>query len=211
MAVQKKASTYSAQRPEATVCAASPGNPSWDSRHVKCCLFAQQRRRKYARSLPHILRPRSGPPWQRVANFFRHLEHSTGKCVVYSDPIHATHVVVKVPGTYRIERLQRQMLSGHRDAETLSLILYAKISSMRKPGSAGEVGQSQPLTEVMCTFHTDSRAQPASGIAWQQNKRDRCAVMLCKACSSKRFQNRTAHLWQTWKKLDKFRPNLGQI
>ncbi len=63
-----------------------------DSRHMKCGLLAQQRRRKYAESLPHILQPRSGPSSQRLADFLRHLAPSSGDCAVNSDSIRATLV-----------------------------------------------------------------------------------------------------------------------
>jgi hypothetical protein len=81
---------HSAPRPQAALklsSTASPGGPIWDSRHVKCGLLAQQRGRKYAESLPHILRPRSRPFLQRLADLFRHLAPSTGDCEVNSDSI----------------------------------------------------------------------------------------------------------------------------
>ncbi len=83
MTVQIITSTYSAQRDESAgcidseviFCSLTRGSNS-DSRHVKGGLLAQQRRRKYAGSLPRILQPRSGPSSQRVADFLRHLAPS---------------------------------------------------------------------------------------------------------------------------------------
>jgi hypothetical protein len=115
----KKASTYSAQRLEAIGCveivfyglirrSSNSPTPVWDSGHVKCCLLAQQWRCKYAESLPHILRPRSGPSIERLADFLRHPPPSTGDCAVKSVSIRAALLSAEVPGTgrnYRIERL----------------------------------------------------------------------------------------------------------
>ncbi len=75
-----------------------------------------------------------------------------------------------------------------------------KIFSLQKPGPAEVAGQNQHITAVMCTYCPDTRVQPASGIPWRQNEGHNCAVMLCQACASKKFQNQTAHLLQNWTK-----------
>ena len=100
----KNASTYSAQRPEATGCVeivfySLTRGSNLDFRHMKCCLLAQQRRRKYAGSLPHVLQPRSGPSSQRLADFLRDLAPSSGDCAVNSDSIRETKISAEVPGT----------------------------------------------------------------------------------------------------------------
>ncbi len=103
----KNASTYSAQRLEATGCDRCVeivfysilwGSNS-DSIHVKCGLLAQQPHRKCAESLPHILLPRSGHSLQKQTDLLRGLAHSTGDCAVNSDSIRATLVSAEVPGT----------------------------------------------------------------------------------------------------------------
>ncbi len=70
-----------------------PGGPIWDSRHVKGGPFAQRRGPEYAGCCSHILRPRSLPCWQCVANFLKHLALSIGSCAVSAGPIHAKLVV----------------------------------------------------------------------------------------------------------------------
>jgi hypothetical protein len=87
-------SAYSAQRPGTTGCVEivfySLTRGSYlDSRHGKCGLLAQQRRRKYAESPPHILQQRSRPSSQRLADFLRHQAPSSGDCAVNSDSISA--------------------------------------------------------------------------------------------------------------------------
>jgi hypothetical protein len=66
---------------------------------LRLALLAQQRRRQYVVSLPHILQPQSGPSSQRLADFLRDLSPSSGDCAVNSDSIRATLVSAEVPET----------------------------------------------------------------------------------------------------------------
>ncbi len=103
----KNASTYSAQRPKATGCVeidfySLTRGSDLGSLHVKCCFLAQQRRRKYAESLPHILQPHIVGLLHR--GYSRCL--CTGDCALNSDSIRATLVSGKVPGTGPAETIE---------------------------------------------------------------------------------------------------------
>jgi hypothetical protein len=173
-----------------------PG-PILDSRYVnwqKCGLLDQRRRRKYAESLPYILQPRNLLASQRVADFLRHRPSVTVQWTLIP-------FVQLLFQWWSLGHAETIKLSTSRSRDFSGMLRHChracmqRILSLRKPGLAGVVGQTQHLTEVMCTCrHPDCSAQPASGSPWQQKRRHSCAVMLYKACAPKRFQNQTANL-----------------
>jgi hypothetical protein len=183
---------------------------------MKCGLLAQQRRRKYAVSLPHILQPRSGPSSQRLADFLRDLAPSSSNY----------HDAVTWCGELRLHPCNTCLCGGPWDRLKLSNWAPLGVEAFRacwdsaiepvckivsSADAWSRLGQTQHLTKVMCTRCPDCSPQPASGKPWQPKRRHSCAVMLCKACASKRFQNQRADLWQKMSNMRKIKWNLDEI
>ncbi len=149
-----------------------PAGPIWTSRHVKCGLFAQWWRPKHAGFVPPYSPATNSafltsqfldaPVLCPLAPFMQHL--SWRRSLGQAETIELSDS--------RGRCFQGMLRHCHSSC-------MQKMFSLQKSGPAGVVGQTQHIQHI--------RVQPAPGNPWRENERHSCAVVLCKACTSKRF------------------------